>query len=168
MSKNMYIGNNVYDESVLVRCDCGDHFMEIYFCSVGSNYCSIGIDWHSTTLRKYKYPNFEFLSYEDFDQFKTAIKLFTSDPTPYDEPLIYGTVVRLGVNKCKFNGSLQVNIDDFGYLRFIRCDKKNRIIWDLELHKNDIADLYQSLEKIEQKYLEFSREPFEEFSPKKE
>ena len=64
-----FVGKQLYKDSILVRCDCGCCMMEIYTYENYNKEIEFGIDWLSPTVRKFRYPSFQFLCDGDFEFF---------------------------------------------------------------------------------------------------
>jgi hypothetical protein len=54
--------------------------MEIYAYENSEHEIEFGIDWLSPTVRKFKYPSFEFLCDGDFEFFKDTLEAFLKTP----------------------------------------------------------------------------------------
>ena len=148
MKTNDYVGKSFYNNSILIRCACGSHFMEIYKFQDLQNNITYGIDWYSFyNYKKYKFPNFEFLCDGDFEFFCNTIAAFSNDLSPFDAPNCFYTMVHLKNGKSKRNGRLEINSDEFGYLNFIRYDKyeKGKVIWNLSIEKDELIKLNEKL-----------------------
>lgn len=146
------VGKSYYEDSVLVKCDCGQHIMEVFIFKPSNNSSEfeLGIEWHSSLLKKSKFPDFYFLSYSDFELFVHTINGLANDITPFDEPIKLYTMVTLKNNKSKRNGRLEINSDDYGYVNFLRYNKfeKGKLIWDLSIHQKYLKELSDKLDQM--------------------
>lgn len=146
------VGKSYYEDSVLVKCDCGQHIMEVFIFKPSNNFSEfeLGIEWHSSLLKKSKFPDFYFLSYSDFELFVHTITGLANDITPFDEPIKLYTMVTLKNNKSKRNGRLEINSDDYGYVNFLRYNKfeRGKLIWDLSIHQKYLKELSDKLDQM--------------------
>ena len=146
------VGKSYYEDSVLVKCDCGQHIMEVFIFKPSNNSSEfeLGIEWHSSLLKKSKFPDFLFLSYSDFELFVRTITGLANDITPFDESIKLYTMVTLKNNKSKRNGRLEINSDDYGYVNFLRYNKfeKGKLIWDLSIHQKYLKELSDKLDQM--------------------
>ena len=149
-----YIGNSYYEDSILVRCDCGQHFMEVFIFLNYEGQYMVGIEWHSYhNYKKYKFPDFYFKDLKDFKSFIDAVKHFTEDPETAQFPIRLDTSIN-----DKPNGSLEINRDVCGYIDFDRCiynkkGTKKKLIWNLCLKNQDV--LNEFIESLDSLYAEY-------------
>ena len=111
------VGKSYYEDSVLVKCDCGQHIMEVFIFKPSNNSSEfeLGIEWHSSLLKKSKFPDFLFLSYSDFELFVRTITGLANDITPFDESIKLYTMVTLKNNNTRMDrrGIRRVEISNF-------------------------------------------------------
>lgn len=150
-----FIGKKVYKESILVRCECGFHMMEIYAYENYNKEIEFGIDWLSPNVRKFRYPSFEFLCDGDFEFFKNTLSAFSMDMKPMEEPNTLYTTVNLKNGKIKRNGRLEINSDDLGLLCFQRYNKyeKGKLVWELFLKHDEVCELSKLINLMYEKYV---------------
>ena len=150
-----FIGKQLYKDSILVRCDCGCCMMEIYAYQNYNNEMEFGIDWLSSTVRKFRYPSFEFLCDGDFEFFKNTLAAFSMDMKPMETPNTLYTTVNLKNGKVKRNGRLEINSDDLGYINFQRYNKyeKGKLVWELCINYDDLCELSKLINLMYEKYV---------------
>ena len=97
-----FVGKQIYKDSILVRCSCGCCMMEIYAYENFEKEMEFGIDFLTTpVLRKFKYPNFQFLCDGDFEFFKNTLEAFKNDMTPMETSNTLYTTINLKNGKIK-------------------------------------------------------------------
>lgn len=151
-----FVGKQIYNDSILVRCDCGCCMMEIYAYENFERETEFGIDFLTTpVLRKVKYPSFEFLCSGDFEFFKNTLAAFSMDMTPMETPNTLYTTINLKNGKVKRNGRLEINTDDLGLLCFQRYNKyeKGKLVWELCLKHDQVCELSKLINLMYEKYV---------------
>ena len=150
-----FVGKQLYKDSILVTCECGCCMMEIYAYENYNKEIEFGIDWLSPTVRKFRYPNFEFLCDGDFEFFKNTLAAFSMDMTPMETPNILYTTVNLKNGKIKRNGRLEINSDDLDLLYFQRYNKyeKGKLVWELCLKRDQVCELSKLVDLMYEKYV---------------
>lgn len=150
-----FIGKQLYKDSILVRCDCGCCMMEIYAYKNYKHEMEFGIDWLSPTVRKFRYPSFEFLCNGDFEFFKNTLAAFSMDMKPMETPNTLYSTINLKNGKVKRNGRLEINTDNLGYINFQRYNKyeKGKLVWELCLKYDNLCELIKLINLMYEKYV---------------
>lgn len=143
-----YFGDSFYKESLLVRCACKEHMIEI-FAYDGPENIEYGITCLTPCNKKIKrgvWPDFyfsNFTGFKDFIQHMHEIKdggSFTMDTILDGHP----------------NGCLLVNNNQDGYIDIIRYmserDKlKNKCMWDICLSQRNFDKFLKKLDSMLEK-----------------
>lgn len=151
-----FVGKQIYNDSILVRCNCGCCMMEIYAYENFEKEMEFGIDFLTTpVLRKFKYPSFQFLCNGDFEFFKNTLEAFKNDMTPMETPNTLYTTINLKNGKIKRNGRLEINTDELGLLCFQRYNKyeKGKLVWEICLKYEDLITLSKLVTYMYEKYV---------------
>ena len=150
-----FVGKQIYKDSILVRCDCGCCMMEIYAYENYNKEIEFGIDWLSPTVRKFKYPSFQFLCDGDFEFFKNTLEALKNNMTPMETPNTLYTTINLKNGKVKRNGRLEINTDELGLLCFQRYNKyeKGKLVWEICLKYEDLNTLSKLVTYMYEKYI---------------
>ena len=139
--------NSFYEDSVIVKCDCGYHIAEFYSYKLPEGGLSYGIEWHSDTVkRKCRAVDFCFNKKDDLLHMVDFI-----------EYCIERKVVNSKTSYCSFEdidyGRLVVGYDNYGYINFSRYEnkiakKRDKVVWDLCLRLDTAKSLCDYIREI--------------------
>ena len=169
----IYTGYTFYEESLLMRCACAQHLMEIYMYGCGGqNY--YGIEWHSDYKKYFLTKNhcvdFYFKNYEDFQGFIEKCKniqkiLDEKQISITGEPLYVlksfkqisssNSNNQYGKQKFSKDGYLEIT-QEYGYINFTRYNNNKKYVWEFCICEKDYNDFLNHLInmkiKIDNKY----------------
>ena len=154
------IGKTFANNSVLIRCDCTEHIIEIAYKNCTHNketlYYIEYIGWYSY---KNKYPDFYFKDKEDFIKFLDwLIYCCNSDSCTDSKYFIRCDETSKGT---KLRGTIDVYVDDLGYMCFERWKnlpekrkKKEYSIWQILIERDWFVELETQIRRLRYKVLE--------------
>lgn len=142
--------------SVLIKCSCGCSFIEVWINGYGDDEkVEAGVTYYGPQ-HKTAFPDFYFLSDDDFELFCDSIMALSKDSTPFEEPITLGTQLNLKNGKVKFNGCLEINTDDcgFGFMDIIRRPKarSKKYWWDITIQDREFKEVSEALQELLEKY----------------
>jgi hypothetical protein len=137
-----YFGDSFYKESLLIRCACKDHMIEIfeYDGSENMEYGITCITPYNKKIKRGKDPNFYFNNITEFKNFVW-----------YMHEIEFSG--NFNMTSAYNNGELVVNRDHFGWYDIVRYmtskdKRKNKPIWDICIAPMDFPKLLKELDLL--------------------
>lgn len=149
------IGKTFADNSILLRCDCTEHIIEIAYqnCYHGQEtlYYVNFIGWYNN---KNKYPDFYFCDKQDFLKFLSDI-IYLCDCEESNNSNSFFIRIDDTEKGRKIRGTLDIYKDEFDYICIERWKnvpskrkKKEKVIWDVCISNKYLTELKSEIENL--------------------
>ena len=143
-----YFGDSYYEESLIVRCSCGDHLVEFYNYNVFGDY-EYGIEFLGCyNYKKFPgYVGFKFLNKKQFIDFVDKCN------NPTENEFTFISYMNTSNKTICENGYLKVEKDNFGWVSFSRYmkEKSKKVVWDFHIGIGEWKDFLKALNKFADK-----------------
>ena len=149
-------GESFYKESLIVRCACKQHLVEIFIYDGPEQY-EYGIEWLSP-YKPIKYKGDQTFYFKDYLQFKEFVdNLHALKESNGEGFFITESIFKNLKNSNLSDGTLKVVIDGDGWIDFIRYPaskrktKKDNSLWDICLYEKDFDDFLKEIDILLEK-----------------
>ena len=153
------IGKTFANNSILIKCDCTEHIIEIAYKNCTHNketlYYIEYIGWYNY---KNKYPDFYFSDKKDFVEFLDWLIYCCNSESYIDSK--YFIRYDETFKGTKLRGTIDVYVDDLGYMCFERWKnlpqkrkKREESIWQILIYKNYFSELKKEIQNLKDKVM---------------